>query len=319
MRNFFQILPKGSSENHYYENLLEEHHLKGHFYKNYPDLIPPKYNHSFSQCWKRQWLRNHLYTSELNKLDEKLSGENITVILLKGSVLIHEYYTDFGSRTLSDIDVLINRADTKKWKAFLEKNGYYEQSECNWKANSFKYIHIKKGQGSELVIETHTKLFYHEMENQWSGISMEPKYKNFLKLRTDEMLIHLVGHLAFQHNFSKLFWFVDIKLFLERNNFDINWQELALKVKEKKLTRSFQITLWLLANYFKMHFPKDATRVFSIEKKFWWKYFITADDLWIGQKFNIKYYFLKHITKDSLLTAFYYDFLWVIHKLFRNK
>ena len=79
--------------------------------------------------------KNHYYSNitrntklwlEFSCVLKAINEAGITVILLKGSILMEEVYRNLGLRTISDIDILVKENEMPKVEDILLKSGYKE-------------------------------------------------------------------------------------------------------------------------------------------------------------------------------------------------
>jgi hypothetical protein len=235
-----------------------------------------------------------------------MEKKNVTACVLKGIHLLEDLYSDLGSRFMSDIDLLIPLDKVDLFHSILIDNGYKLNPDYKFYGNNFKSDWSKLVGEVEVNIELHTNLFYHTQYNEnWNFVNS--KIKNFKKLLHEDCIIHLCGHLAFQHTFQKLHWLFDIHFYVEKFGDQIDWKLLKIKSEKLKLSRSVNMCLWLNLKYFK------STKYNLSLKKEWWQLILTKDFLLNPEKNKIQYFIIKHATKDRLLDAFYYDLTWFWH------
>lgn len=282
------------------ESTLIHHHLEGLYYVTTQDQ-------RWKNRWKQQWIHNELKCSVLKELSTQLQQKSITPVLLKGMDLLFRIYNDFGSRFLSDIDLYISAEQLNSFIQILENNHFRQIKEKRWMGNKNKRLFSKQISSEEIVIEVHTQLFYH-FPLQELSITPSP-LDGYNQLSLEFLFVHLAGHLAFQHNFLKLYWLLDI-YYLYQNYFsDIDWSEVFRLSKELQLQRSIIQVLWVLKRYFSCQVPFYLP-VRSIESTL-----IDYDLLINESQEGLNYFLLKHFTKDSLCLALKYDLLWIKDKL----
>ena len=276
-----------------------DHHLEGLSYS-----INKK--EEFKDEWKQQLLKNHMVQAELRKIEPLFVNQQIKVTLLKGFALLGDTYNDWGARFASDVDVLVAEEDLFEVKTLLRENGYYEAFEKKWLGNNFKYIMIKKTPLVEVTLEIHTKLFWH-VKNRDRPTSLSPTFASYSVLSKEEQLLHLCGHLAFQHTFIKLFWLFDIQYFLKKHGENINWDYFWIIAREDKLLNSCLICLWLANKDSSLPFAKlsPSKLVHYFLKKLISKSFLIAP-----RKHPVRYFLIKFFLKDNLLDNFRYLTSW---------
>ena len=291
--------------------LLSEHMLLG-WLADKPECINSHIYQDAKRENKRQWHLNYTYQSLLEELAPQFKKIHVSPIILKGLSLLEDYYSDIGSRSMSDIDLLINPRDLSRTIDILTKNGFKVISEQKWKANNHKVELNKISNGIELVIELHTCLFYHCEDPVWetSPFSTFP----FLKLAPDHNLLYLCTHLGFQHSFLKLFWFLDIHLLISSCD-NIDEEKIIEMAKKHQVYNSLLFSLSALKSEFKTPlgetFLKEMERFSSFKKSLLNRKFI------IDPKKNyLKYLSIKHLCKDSLKESLSYDLGWFKDRFF---
>ena len=289
--------------------LFNEHHIEGLFYKKF------NYAEGLSQ-YKKQWIHNQTILQVLDDLNTMLLTTKTKATLLKGSHLLLDLYTDIGSRFLSDIDLLISPLEIDIWEKILTEYGCTPILEKKFHANIFKAEWCKKVGEIEINIEIHTKLFFHLKSEKWE--LLPTPFSNLTKLRDEDLLLHLCGHLAFQHTFLKLYWLFDIYFFYQLKHSTIDWDYLKLKSKSHHLYRSIQMCLWILDQYFAIKMEVGVIELFELNKKFWWKKLLTINFLMYPHHYRFQYLLLKHATKNHLSQAFLYDLSWFYHYQIRG-
>jgi hypothetical protein len=288
---------------------LHEHALEGLVYSRWKDRLPYHAARLLEIEWKLQAQRNLAYFSELRWLGMRCLQLGIHPALLKGAALIGDIYDDIGARSMADIDLLTD-SEGMKWIAEeLRARGYDDVSATKWEANSFKRVLSRKSQGIELVFELHERLFFNEGDVDWRFVeSSELGSPGFRKLAAEDMLVHLMGHLGYQHTFLHLTWLVDIDLFIRKH--EIDWARVMVLATRLKQRRSALATLWACHDYL-------GTPVPSRLLKMGWSKLLSGEFLWFPKKRPLRYYLIKHLMKDSAREALVYDLLWLRRRAWR--
>lgn len=296
-----------------FEQVALEHHIEAVLFKYFK---PFHTNQTFKKKWLMQWQYTNRLREELETLGHNISDKNKAhITVLKGMALTDLIYDDYGSRFMSDIDILIDPLDTELIFTSLKEMGYSQNKHKVWAGNHFKSEWIQSFDGFEINIEIHTSLFYHSkpFDLKYQDFSIRP----FKRLDNDDLFIHLAGHLVFQHNFLKLYWLLDIILLIKRDDIKLDWNNIALKAKKNKVYRSIQMSLYTINKYFssEVKIDHDILISFEIDQNKYWMSFLTQDLLLNPNHEGIKYWVTKHLSKDKISEAIYYDVVWLINKI----
>lgn len=219
-------------------DFLERHHLLGHAYHRTQDKI-------YYPFWKNQLSRNQSLKAELERIGYDLQKEDLKVYLLKGFSLLGEIYEDWGERFVSDVDFLVSYEQFWRLNDLLKMYGYKKKREQKWLGNLHKYTYIKSTPNLEFSIEVHTQLFWHQSLNFSETATLDPKLPGFYRLTPENQLLHLCGHLAFEHGFSQLFALMDVYKFVDTYRKEIHWDLFWEKAQRAGLYKSCFMTLFL--------------------------------------------------------------------------
>ncbi|HXH76820.1 MAG TPA: nucleotidyltransferase family protein [Bacteriovoracaceae bacterium] len=293
--------------------LLKEHLLTGLFYNHFIDSV---LRADCRDQYKKQWIHNQLIIEQLDDVNRLAAENNLNVTILKGSHLLLDLYPDLGSRFLSDIDLLIDKKDQLHWESILIQLGFSPIQMETFHGNNFKSEWSMLIGEIEINIELHTKLFFHLKNENWPRDLTS--YSHIQKLKSEELFIHLCGHLASQHTFLKLYWMFDIYFYYQKYYVHIDWHGLKKKSIEHDLFRSVQMCLWILKRHFNVKLERDNENLFSLNKKHWWERFLTMSFLMYPLSNKLNYFIIKHATKDRFISALRYDLTWFFHYKFRK-
>jgi len=297
---------------YYYRNYKQDylnlkfnvHAIEGYLYsRNDPYL--KEYLSTFKNKWIRQRYQNQVYILEYQKLKSILKKEKLYHMPLKGIwILENNYYKNIGERKLSDIDLYINKNEYPQIKNILIVLGFSEIIQTKWWGNNYKYEFTKNINGLEIIIELHTKIFFHITNTGYEYLeSLEGK------------IVHLCGHLAFQHTFSKLYWLFDLYHIVSKEMNILRWRKIIQISRELKLEKSVQLTLKILQNYFSLKLPAEIIEYYELNVTKWYDQYLTPAFLLTGNENFLNYQLVKFITKDKISISMKYYFLWFINKL----
>ncbi|WP_127714123.1 nucleotidyltransferase family protein [Halobacteriovorax sp. HLS] len=286
-------------EFHFSKEDALENHIEG--------LLFAKFSlNTYKSAWKRQWHFNDCLLNEVSKLGECFSKEQLSsrVCILKGIALLKTIYADIGSRFMSDCDLLVDPQDLATVKKVLLSRGFTIQKTSKWFANEFKIEFTKNTEAVEINVEVHTKLLYHHDFQKWNRVKLDEYYDT---LSDEDHFLYLCSHLAFSHTFLKLFWLFDI-YFLHIENTKLNYSNLYSRAKELKVVNSLKMVSYCLNKFFKTQINfQFSTIIYS--------YLFTHITLWKVHQSGLRYFLIKHLSKDSLFLSLKYDLFWALNKL----
>ena len=291
---------------------IEENCLEGLFDRYHPEIIPVANRKQYHTLWLCRWHKIKAFENELLSLQDEIKSKNINIVLLKGMSFVHSLYPDLGSRYMSDIDLLVDEKSLNDLEIILISHGYHIVADSKWRANNFKKTFEKPHLETNLVIEAHTRLFFHI---SLPLVETLPWIHSPYKILSPEIsLVHLVGHLAFSHTFIKFFWMIDIFKFISHHEKVIKWDYFFELIRKYHLQNSCNIVFFILNRYFEYHNPA-CIRPLTFLKKMIYKRLITFSFLMKNQNLKIRYFLIKHLTKDSYTEYIKYDFYWLMDYL----
>lgn len=248
-----------------------------------------------NHAWKNQLFRNNVhFVFLLDFLNRYHLRDNVTV--LKGVALLDmDIYENLGQRLTGDIDLLVK--DFTEIEEALNKEKFKLIESKTWKGNDFKKVYQKTISGIEVAIELHSRLFYHVSFDEY-----EFTYSiNGLKILSREwMLMHLVGHLAFQHTFLKIHWLIEVHTYLKKYKADIDWKKFFFLIDKFQFKNSWKLTEIFIALTFHGKIPDNLLKRQLFNIKF----------ILFPEKQKFRYYVIKFLTKDNPMTFVSYAFHW---------
>lgn len=193
----------------------------------------------------------------LKPLIHLLTENKIPHLLTKGA-LIKRLYPDKDLRTMSDIDILVKNKDAEKAINILTDNGY------NVIGSHLKEVSFEK---NGVHIEIHTSLMD---ENPETGFDYIKYYSNVFdravqmkdytyKLNVNDHFIYLLVHIAkhFYNEGCGIRMIMDIAVYCNKLNSEINWQYVLKELEKIKLKRLAFNIFYLCKKYFDTQFEFD--------------------------------------------------------------
>lgn len=282
--------------------LIQEHRLEGLAWTQFR-------RPEFKSQWRAQFIRNELIFKHLRDLEKVFEEKSIDVTVLKGFSLIGDIYPDKGDRFASDVDLLVSSKDLELINQLILEQNFSLQKDKKWKGNDFKRVYQSRDQSPEITLEFHTRLFWH-CDVETHRCVAHPNYNHFKILSPEDQLLHLCGHLAFQHTFIKLFWLLDIQKFLKSYEDRMDWNLFWTRCEEFSLLESSQICLFLAGREEALRNPRSLRH--RVLRKL-----CNSDFLIRPRSKPWKYFIIKALVKDRMQQSLIYAILWFI-QFFRN-
>lgn len=187
----------------------------------------------------------------MEKVIKALTDADIEHVLFKGYVL-RNYYPVKETRTMGDIDFLINQKDRKKADEILKSIGFVY---CQDESYALVWNYINK----YVYLEVHTGIVY---QMTFSGVDYGEYYKNVFdntvlkkdktyELNKEYHFVYLIVHLAkhFYHIGAGIRMFLDISIFVRYFENDLNWSYINRELCKLNLDK-FALNVFFICNEF---------------------------------------------------------------------
>lgn len=210
--------------------LVRRHRLSALFHRELPDdtPLPSPVRETWQDEYYRQLARTVLEQDCLGRILEAFTRSGIKPIVLKGPHLAKEYYPHPALRPCDDIDLLIQPGDKLRASRIVQTMGFTSIDETS---TAEKYSQANTG----IFLEVHTGLQTPDRRNPSFEIEIEDFWKNSLPAQIADQqtrvlsptinLLYLSAHLS-HHGFSRIIWFYDLYLVMEKSGDSINWDRL---------------------------------------------------------------------------------------------
>ncbi|MBK7134187.1 MAG: nucleotidyltransferase family protein [Bacteroidales bacterium] len=209
--------------------------------------------------------RNTFNTESLSNALRLLNAENIKTVLLKGMALENSVYGNAGLRQMSDVDILISRADCIRARNILIHNGYESLPVKSFfhkliLADTGKHLPslLKNGTSLEIHHElfggknrTLTSLFYD------TGFEIKIKDETAWIPQPQIFFLYLVKHLYLHemNNESQLRLYTDLVVLLEKHREEILNPDLIKLASESGMQEMLANHLEPLRIFWEIPFP----------------------------------------------------------------
>ncbi len=220
--------------------------------------LPEQVRTEWADEYQRQLISAVLRGDCLQTVLDYCARRGIETIVLKGGHLAESYYPHPALRPTDDLDLLIHPQDVKSARATLEKIGGKLQEQT---ATAGKFLFPDTG----IFLELHTGLQTAQRKNPAFAIRIEDFWNDSLPtqllgqetrvLSPTINLLYLAAHLS-HHSFSRLIWFYDLVLLMEKSGGDIDWEELCRKAKEYHCAAQVYYPLLFTGLFFRQTNPR---------------------------------------------------------------
>lgn len=235
-----------------------------------PANVPMQIISELRQTYLATLARNTILLQELDRILQMLLPLNLSIILLKGAVFARTLYEDIALRPMSDLDILIPKAELEKAVTALLQHGYYEpvlhQREMLKKVVAHD-IHLRQISRPNVDVEVHWLLgtgegYRQKVDMNWfwsEALPLDGFPHNVYSLSPTATLLYLCAHLAYQHGIGMagLLWFVDIARWIEKYNTNLDWEKLAKQAETFQWSAAVYYTLLTVQERFGSHIPVD--------------------------------------------------------------
>lgn len=251
--------------------LLRAHQLRPFIYKIVSansELFESAFTQRLQNSTWKVSIENLDRVKELISLTKDLEQEGITAIPYKGVMLSKRFYNDFITRETCDIDFLIKKEDFNRVRAFFIDRGY--QSDYYYNPDyedvlldtSVEYVFYKIIGQVLIKVELHWDVI-HKMQDVrfnsrelFAATERHGILKNNLQVLNlnNELLVLLIHH-GINDIWRSLRHVIDLAMFVEIYEHDINWTGLRQKLINSRIERASLIGFSLSNRIFGVGIP----------------------------------------------------------------
>ncbi len=286
-----------------------------HFHNK--NVIPNNFTEKLEKEYHKTAYKNSLLTQAYNNILKEFNSEKIKTMPLKGITLLSQLYHNIGLRSISDIDILVEKKDLHCAEQILMGMGYAKKKESASKIKRhFHSIYWKKIGPVTIPVELHWDIdfldspFSIRIEDFWHRAELlHNNNQTYYKLSLEDCLIFNSFHIL-RDGLKTLYLknFCDLSEIIKKSGTEINWGELACRSKEYKVERPVFLVLLLLKKllqiYIPLHFFHNIKIVEKEEEKIF--FVIVSENIFLKKRDNI--YFPKgllDLTSEKHLTGKY--------------
>jgi hypothetical protein len=215
------------------------------------------------QQYHRNLAHNMVLLYETESICRELLTKGISLIIMQGMSFLEEIYPSLGARPLNDIDILIKEEEGPAARRVFSDLGYRPLQYYPW-------IYVK----GQSVLDVHhdpVNISRNRARGQAVSIPIQELWGDSAPINgmsggrsfcIEDNLLTLCAHLQ-KHSFSRLIWFVDLGLIIQRHGNRIDWDRLLAKAERYNLTVPLLLVLSRLKCAFGVEAPEEVHRQLS--------------------------------------------------------
>lgn len=249
--------------------------------------LPDRVRETLSAAYRRNALRELRRAAELRRIDAALTGADIHFLVLKGPVLAATVYPDRASRTMTDLDFLVDEREMTRAMDVLEQAGYRVPPQ-------FAGAELAAGDAPPLIhdepggpsIELHAMLDSlpddrATLDAMWPHARRVDLGHGIVlpALERGEFFAHVATHMSKHHRFDgELRSLLDVALLLRRE--ELPWDALLAEWDRRGIAE------WIVLTVTLAHILLDAPlpHAFTDRRASAEALAIAAEQLWIPAK-----------------------------------
>jgi hypothetical protein len=239
--------------------------------------VPQDIFSDLEQYFQAHVRRNLLLTSELLKILELFTANNIQAISFKGPTLAIYAYGNLVIRQFCDLDILVQKQDISKITELLISLGYKLPSslaeveekpylqyqnflESKQIQRKYDFIHSQKKIAIDLQwyitekrLNSFFSLDFQHLKSNSQLISLAGS--QVVQFSLENLLLYLCFH-GSKHCWSELKWVCDVAELIQ-NHPEIDWQKVEEQAKKINCERMLYLGLWLAYDLLQADIPES--------------------------------------------------------------
>lgn len=214
------------------------------------DQAPPDIIAGLRSAYLRSNVANWRAFEQLAGLLDAFDQARIPLILLKGCAVGPTLYEDIALRPMTDLDILVPRADMARAEDLLRALGLEPRLDVaeGIRLRLFNTQHFVCSTTGRAPVDLHTHILG---DPYWSErIDVEWFWRQSVEARVNErtahvfspgaQLLYLSAHLIYHHGGGRLIWSYDVARLLALHGEQINWDEIVDVSEQFGLTQALK-------------------------------------------------------------------------------
>lgn len=219
----------------------------------------------FQGVYRQSWYKNQLLAGRVTPLLQALRDAGVRTLLLKGAVLIQDYYADWGLRPMSDFDILVPVSQALRAGEVLTALGW-TLGPTELKPPTASVLAMKKsqeyrcpsGERVDLHWHVHPQCLQADADDEFWRDSRPACFRGVetaVPSPTD-MFLHVCVH-GTQGGLGMppMRWVADAVIVMERAEAEIDWEALQERARARRLSLPLRDTLTYLADTMRVPVP----------------------------------------------------------------
>ncbi|MDM8527197.1 nucleotidyltransferase family protein [Anaerolineales bacterium HSG24] len=254
------------------------------------DIPPSEFRQSVQKAYRLSALKTAQMYRKINPVLNELTKSGIEYLVVKGPILGHLVYSEPTLRSFNDLDIVVRERDWSAMHQQLLKIGFIADHSLPAPPPKLapgdiiyelKYWHRE----SRLLVEVHyddllnAGLASRDIEAFWQrAITTEIDGVSVKALSLEDQLIHLAMH-AHYHGYTRLNWFSDIALLIQRYQNSLDWDQFCQTVHAEEAEVGVYYTFYYLSLMMGVTVPTEVfDQVCPDPFRRWWHdyYFPTS-------------------------------------------
>ena len=225
------------------------------------ERVPSRGSDALEKAYRDTTARTRLALAQAEAVSRLCERSGLEAVALQGLSLVPALYPDPGTRHLSDLDLMVRKAQKEPLKRVLTEAGFRPVDPA--------YPDLLVREGVPVDLHTHLlnverirgreRLFPGSLEPMWERAG--PLFQGSVGLRAlhpADNLVALAAH-ALKHGYSRLFWIMDLREWaMERFEGPKAWEEAAQRARLWRQGKVLAYGLLLASRVFEWPIPRPA-------------------------------------------------------------